>query len=170
MVNTGMAAGDAGRLRASDRDRNAVNEVLTTAFAEGRLTKDEYDERVGQLYAARTYGELDALTADLPTAMPAVPVQRPLAPPDRGTNGLAVASLVCGLCQFFVPPVTTLLAIGLGHAARGQIRRNGQAGSGLATAGLVLGWLGLALGLLIIMFVVVGVASHPSGAHIQIHP
>ena len=53
-------------LRAGDTDRAAVATVLGRHMADGRLTVAEYDERVARAYAARTYGELDDLTADLP--------------------------------------------------------------------------------------------------------
>lgn len=62
------------RMRAADTDRERVAEELRSAHAEGRLDLAEYDERVQQAWAARTYGELEALTADLPQA------QRPAAP------------------------------------------------------------------------------------------
>jgi hypothetical protein len=55
-------------LRAGDTDRAAVATVLGQHMAEGRLTVAEYDERVARAYAARTYGDLAQLTADLPTA------------------------------------------------------------------------------------------------------
>jgi hypothetical protein len=68
-------------LRAADRDRAAVAAVLGEHMAAGRLTVDEYDQRLTRTYAARTYGELDALTADLPAITPATrPVERPSAP------------------------------------------------------------------------------------------
>jgi hypothetical protein len=58
-------------LRAADADRTAVATVLGEHMAAGRLTVEEYDERLSRAYAARTYGELDPLTADLPsTARP----------------------------------------------------------------------------------------------------
>nr|WP_240944547.1 DUF1707 domain-containing protein [Micromonospora thermarum] len=53
-------------MRAADADRQAVADRLRTAVDEGRLDLHEYDERLQQAYAARTYGELDALLADLP--------------------------------------------------------------------------------------------------------
>ena len=53
-------------LRAGDTDRAAVATVLGRHMADGRLTVAEYDERVARAYAARTYGDLDELTADLP--------------------------------------------------------------------------------------------------------
>jgi hypothetical protein len=58
-----------GRLRASHADREQVIGTLTAAFVQGCLTKDELDLRVGQTFAARTYGELAALTADLPAGL-----------------------------------------------------------------------------------------------------
>jgi hypothetical protein len=54
-------------LRAADADRAAVATVLGEHMAAGRLTVDEYDERLAQAYAARTYGELAELTKDLPS-------------------------------------------------------------------------------------------------------
>jgi Domain of unknown function (DUF1707) len=56
-----------GRLRASHADREQVVDALKAAFVQGRLTQDELDTRVGHALAARTYAELAALTADLPT-------------------------------------------------------------------------------------------------------
>jgi hypothetical protein len=53
-------------VRAADADRAAVAAVLGQHMSVGRLTVEEYDERLTRAYAARTYGELDDLTADLP--------------------------------------------------------------------------------------------------------
>jgi hypothetical protein len=53
------------RMRAADSDRKRVAEQLRSAHDEGRLDLGEYDERVQQAWVARTYGELEALTADL---------------------------------------------------------------------------------------------------------
>jgi hypothetical protein len=53
-------------LRASDADRDWVVERLRQAHGEGRLDLAEFDERTARAYAARTYGELAAVTADLP--------------------------------------------------------------------------------------------------------
>jgi hypothetical protein len=58
-------------LRAADADRAAVATVLGQHMSAGRLTVDEYDERLARTYAAKTYGELDELTADLPATVPA---------------------------------------------------------------------------------------------------
>jgi hypothetical protein len=63
-------------MRAADADRNAVADKLRAALDEGRLDLHEYDERLQQAYAAKTYGHLDALLTDLPNVAP-VPVPSP---------------------------------------------------------------------------------------------
>lgn len=67
-------------LRAGDADRDRVAELLRRHYADGRLTSDEFSQRTDAAYAARTYGELDALTTDLPAlpaaATPVAPVAR----------------------------------------------------------------------------------------------
>ncbi len=54
-------------LRASDAERELVAERLRQATAEGRLLAEELEERLSRALRARTYGELDALVADLPS-------------------------------------------------------------------------------------------------------
>jgi membrane protein implicated in regulation of membrane protease activity len=58
--------GALGQLRTSRADREQAIDVLKVAFVQGRLTKDEFDLRVGQVFASRTYADLGALTADIP--------------------------------------------------------------------------------------------------------
>jgi hypothetical protein len=53
-------------MRASHADRDRAIATLKAAFVQGRLTKDEFDDRVGQTLAARTHAELAALTTDIP--------------------------------------------------------------------------------------------------------
>ncbi|WP_327043699.1 DUF1707 domain-containing protein [Microbispora sp. NBC_01189] len=53
-------------MRASDGDRDRVAAALREHVAEGRLSVEEFNERLEQLYRSRTYGELATLTADLP--------------------------------------------------------------------------------------------------------
>jgi len=59
-------------MRASDSDRDAVVSDLGEHFQAGRLTAEEFDERMGRALAARTWGELRDLLADLPTTWPAL--------------------------------------------------------------------------------------------------
>jgi len=54
-------------MRASDRDREGAAEVLRDAYAVGRLDLEEFHDRADAAYAAKTWGELRELTADLPT-------------------------------------------------------------------------------------------------------
>lgn len=55
----------AGSYRASDADRDQVTEVLHTAYAEGRISLDEHQERTDAALRAKTFDELAALTTDL---------------------------------------------------------------------------------------------------------
>ena len=59
-----------GHLRAAQADREQAVTVLKAAYAQGRLTKDELEARVGQAFGSRTYAELAALTADIPADSP----------------------------------------------------------------------------------------------------
>ena len=65
------------QLRASTADRERISQVLQRAMAEGRITVDELSERLEQVYAARTLGELEPITRDLPEHQPLVPVTLP---------------------------------------------------------------------------------------------
>jgi hypothetical protein len=56
---------DHARLRAADQDRDVVHDVLGTAYAEGRLSSEELDQRTDAVAAARLLGELPALIDDL---------------------------------------------------------------------------------------------------------
>jgi hypothetical protein len=149
-------SGPRGKMRAADADRDRVVEFLNGAYSEGRLTRDEYDERLGQALSARTYGELDLLVTDLPAA------HEPAAPPaEVRTNNLAIASVACGLAQFAFGPLGTIPAIVFGHMARSQIKRTGEQGAGLALIGLLLGWGAVALGILFITVAVISLRSQP---------
>jgi Domain of unknown function (DUF1707) len=71
-----MAATGRDHIRASHADREHVIDTLKAAFVQGRLTKDEFDQRVGQAFDSKTYAELAALSADLP-AGPTRPMSQP---------------------------------------------------------------------------------------------
>lgn len=79
------------RMRAGDRDRQSVVERLGKHLGEGRLTVEEFDERVVQAHAATYLDQLPVLTADLP----AEPAPRPRRSRRRGS----------------VPPVAVLLLV-----------------------------------------------------------
>ena len=67
-------------LRASDGDRSVVQQVLTEAYADGRLDREEFDSRTAAAVAARTLGELPALVSDLvapDSGSPSAPVRAP---------------------------------------------------------------------------------------------
>jgi len=57
---------DRQKMRASDHDRQEVVDRLRGALEDGRLTMDEFEDRVGLAYQAVTYGDLAPLCADLP--------------------------------------------------------------------------------------------------------
>jgi Domain of unknown function (DUF1707) len=103
-----MAAGAAGRgrLRASDADREQVIGTLKSAFVQGMLDKDEFDLRVGQAFASRTYAELAAVTADLPAGLPAVRPPAPARAQDQqrvvrfGPTIMTVSGLYAGAWAF----------------------------------------------------------------------
>ena len=150
--------GERGRMRAADADRDRVVGLLNMAYTEGRLSKDEYDARLESALSARTYADLDRVVTDLPVASATVvttAAKTTAVTPVAKINGLAIASLACGLAQFAFGPLATIPAIVCGHMARSQIKRTGEQGAGLALAGLILGWSAVILG---ILFIVLGLA------------
>ena len=150
----------------TDSER-AVSHPSVSPGTEGRLSKDEYDARLGSALSARTYADLDQVVTDLPGARVGPVPRRGPSP----TNGLAIASLACGLAQFAFGPLPTIPAIVLGHMARHQIRRTGEQGAGMALAGLLLGWAAVAMGVLAILALtlfVVTSSGHTAG--IAVHP
>lgn len=173
---TGYHAPQAGyqaRLHASmlaaSADRERAVDVLKAGFAEGRLTQDEYNDRMGRAYAARTYGELAALTADLPAGpLPAWPVPAHQSA-STDTNSMAIASIVLGVAEFFTAGLTAIPAVICGHIARRQMRQTSQRGDGLATGGLVLGYMAIIFWAVLIAATLVGVAiqiaHNPSGPY-----
>lgn len=80
---SGTAVNPAWLAATADRERAAG--VLRAGFAEGRLTQDELDDRLARVYSSRTYGELWALTADLPAGP--MPFQHPAHLPVRQEPG-----------------------------------------------------------------------------------
>ncbi|MGY2080684.1 DUF4190 domain-containing protein [Modestobacter sp. SYSU DS0657] len=62
-------------------------------------------------------------------------------PPPQRTNGLAIASMVLGIVWIYW--IGSILALVFGYVAKRQIRERGEGGDGMATAGIVLGWVGI---------------------------
>lgn len=161
-----------GSMRATDADRENVRQILQDAHAQGRLSWDEFDSRTTALLNAQTYNQLAELTSDLPNRAPGTPpVYQPqqfgaqqFAAQRYQTNGMAIAALVCGVAQVFLWFLAAIPAIVLGHMARKQIRQTGEQGDGMALAGMILGYIGLALTVLfVIIIVILGVAAAHSG-------
>jgi hypothetical protein len=75
----------AANTRASDADRDRVADALREHLAAGRLTVEEFDERLDRAFAAKTLGELEQVMADLPTVdlgpLPSASLDRPAADP-----------------------------------------------------------------------------------------
>ena len=103
---TTVTAAGRWHLRASHADREQMVDALKAAFVQGRLTKDEFDARIGQTLAARTYGELAVVTVGIPVGRPAA--QPPREPPRR-----AVGNAVRWGTSGFVTPATLALAFAL---------------------------------------------------------
>ncbi|RIQ11201.1 DUF1707 SHOCT-like domain-containing protein, partial [Jiangella rhizosphaerae] len=83
----------AADLRCSDVDRERVAEALRQAAGDGRLTLSELEERLEATFKARTYGELQPITRDLPQGPYPLPGGNPAAnwPQGRAAAGAAVA-------------------------------------------------------------------------------
>src|ERR1700761_9329998 len=133
-------------MRAASADRDRTIDVLTAAYGEGRLTKEEFDARCARVLSAKTYADLAAVVGDLPAGpfSAVAPYHGYYPAPQPPTSGVAVASLICGIAEFFTLGIAAVPAVILGHVARSNIKRTGERGDGLAIAGLVLGYLGIA--------------------------
>ena len=171
-ISGARSAGPPGML-AANTDRERAIDVLKAGFAEGRLTKGEYDDRTARVYAARTYGELGSLVADLPYGPFDGPVrhQGAVYRPPPPLNSAAVASLTCGIGVFLTMGLTAIPAIVLGHMARREVRRTGERGDGMALTGVALGWTGVALiAVALAGLVAIAVTAHSVHQGIVVHP
>jgi Domain of unknown function (DUF1707) len=142
------------RIRASDADRDHAAAQLREHYAAGRLSLDECQERVSATLAARTFGDLAALSADLPDLVPAAAAPRrpradgrraaaagaPSAPGDGDKVAglmilgiIAAAYLVTGLATgiWWFPWAVVVVPIVTIHRAR---RRGAAAGGPAASA------------------------------------
>ncbi|MEA2458687.1 MAG: hypothetical protein QOC95_1659 [Thermoleophilaceae bacterium] len=147
--------------RASDADREAAADRLRHASVEGRIDSDELEQRLAEVYRSVTVSELDRLLLDVlpppPPPPPAPMYQQYYQPvpygPQPTTNGLAVASLVAGV--FWVMWLGSVLAVVFGHVALNQIEKSDgrESGRGIAIAGLVLGYIGVAVLVVVLLTV-----------------
>jgi hypothetical protein len=109
-------------IRASDQDRDSAAELLSDAYAVGRLSRAELDDRATAAYSAKTQGELRDLIADLPgpvarTGLPAetvaLPPMRPTA--DRRQAGEMIwmleFALAAGLAALVIPPAVWVATV-----------------------------------------------------------
>jgi hypothetical protein len=104
------AAAGHGRFLASHTDREQVVDRLKAAFVEGRLTKDELDARAGRAFAARTYADLAALTADIP-AGPAGSRPRPASTRVRAQSPVNKRAVTLRLAAYaIIPPILITVA------------------------------------------------------------
>ena len=115
-TNVGPIAG--GNLRASDADREQVATLLSTAYAEGRLSREEHDERIDQLMAAKTFDDLIPITRDLVLVGPSTPVPAP-----RATSRFTIDT--AGQNQ--VPDKMIAIFGGVTRSGRWRVRKNIQA-------------------------------------------
>jgi DUF1707 SHOCT-like domain len=115
-TNVGPIAG--GSLRASDADRDQVATLLSTAYAEGRLTREEHDERIDQLMAAKTFDDLIPITRDLVIVGTTAPVASP-----QTTSRFAIDTAVQN------PQSDKMVAIfgGVTRSGKWRVRKNIQA-------------------------------------------
>jgi Domain of unknown function (DUF1707) len=91
------AAAGRNRLRASDSDRERVLDMLKAAFVQGRLSKDEFDARIGHTLASRTWGDLHALTDDIPAwPLPRL-VPKPARPPSSPPAHAVIKAVACAI-------------------------------------------------------------------------
>ncbi len=104
-----------------------------------------------------------------PGAYPATPVYSPygypFAPPARPNNSMAVAALiiaclgVVGLCVYGLGGIVGTVGAILGHVARRQIRESGEAGDGLALAGIIVGWIATGVFVIAVSLLTIGIWS-----------
>lgn len=102
-MSRGRPRADAATLRVSHADRDAVVDRLKSAFSEGRLDKDEFDDRLHSALTSRTRADLDRLLGDV--SEPPRPVHPvPAAPPTSEERAWAMLSHWLGLATWIIGP------------------------------------------------------------------
>jgi len=140
-------------MRASDDERDETVELLRAHMLAGRLSSEEFDDRVGEACRAKTFADLDRAMRELPprrepAPVPAAPVFVKPARTDGGATTalvLAISALVLFVITFGFASVLTLpLASAACLLGRDSGGRAGG-GSGTARAGYLLGLVGIGL-------------------------
>ena len=127
----------------------ALEEVPDAAARESGVELDDVSEEVEVVDVAVVETSLAEPEPASPPRAPVPPAPSPA--PSLPTSGLAVASLVLGVGGLVVLPlIGSILAIIFGYMARRDIRQRPEqiSGDGVALAGIVTGWIGVALALL----------------------
>ena len=103
------------------------------------------------------------MTEAPPPVEPALePIPEAPPPAAEGTNGLAIASLICGIASMVCCGLLAgIPAIIMGHMALGRIKLSGQGGRGLALAGLIMGYISIVL---TIIFLLMGGLAYITGS------
>jgi hypothetical protein len=145
-MSTFQASYQAPQMKASDADRDAVVSALSENYQAGRLTSEELEERTGRALSARTFGELQSLTADLPGPVQPDPQPGPVPamPGETARYGRSVRRLPLVIAVLVVIAVARVgLSLGTGHSGvwllipialvalrLGMLRRGGRRGGG----------------------------------------
>jgi hypothetical protein len=111
-----LAWASPGHYRTSHADRESVIGLLQDAFVQGRLDKDELDTRVSQVFAARTYAELAAITADIPAGLTRASRPAKAVTPAREATVWSIgATFVAAtlVASTFLDPASFLLVAGI---------------------------------------------------------
>lgn len=150
------------RMRISNDEREAVAAQLRDALDAGRLELHEFDERTRVLYEIQTYGEVERLLEDLPSAnLPAPSGERAApaaapgtpAPPQETSNTMGHLALGMGVMSFVSFMPFTILALVFGLIGLDHYRKGKADNRSFALAGFILGAVSVPVW---IMFVVIG--------------
>jgi hypothetical protein len=114
------------RMRASDADRERTASLLREHHAEGRLTAEEFNERLDKVFAAKTIGDLDTLLADLPGIdlyrLPAAGI-RPVPPgalrPRRGQGAVTPQRVATWMAWAAISSLLFVAWLGVGLVSGG---------------------------------------------------
>jgi len=113
--HAGAAIAGRGHLRCSTLDREQVVEVLKAAFVQDRLSKDEFEARIGRALAVLTCAELAAVIADIPAGLAGA---RPARPPARTRARLPMnQAITTGACVMLAGNFGMVAALLTGSAA-----------------------------------------------------